>query len=200
MTTFDFGKAIILENDIALLRPLEANDDQFLMEYAMNEPEIWTYSMVRANGRENMATYIQTALQARLDKTEYPFIVYDKRSDTYIGSTRFYDIQLYHKTLQLGYTWYGKAFQGSGINKHCKYLLLKFAFEEMKMERVEFRADARNERSIRAMKSIGCKVEGVLRSHTITSIGERRNSIILSILAEEWYKEVKENLKSKLVF
>jgi RimJ/RimL family protein N-acetyltransferase len=200
MTAFDFEKAFILENDIALLRPLEANDYQFLLEYAINEPEIWTYSMVRANGPENLANYIQTALQARQDRTEYPFIVFDKRYNTYIGSTRFYDIQLYHKTLQLGYTWYGKAFQGTGINKHCKFLLLQFAFEEMKMERVEFRADARNERSIQAMKSIGCTVEGVLRSHTITYSGERRNSLVLSILAEEWYRDVKEYLNSKLAF
>ena len=58
--------------------------------------------------------------------------------------------------MQLGYTWYGKEFQGTGLNKHCKYLLLEFAFEKMQVERVEFRADANNEKSIAAMKSIGC--------------------------------------------
>lgn len=103
-----------------------------------------------------------------------------------------------NKCLQLGFTWYGKAFQGTGLNKHCKYLLLNYAFETMDIERVEFRADNRNARSIAAMKSIGCKVEGILRSNGWTNTGERRDSIVLSILKEEWFSAVKKELKSKL--
>jgi RimJ/RimL family protein N-acetyltransferase len=96
--------------------------------------------------------------------------------------------------LQLGYTWYGSAFQGTGLNKHCKYLLLNFAFEKMHMERVEFRADNDNKRSIAAMKSIGCMEEGILRSNSIKQDGSRRDSIVLSILKVEWEKTVKERL------
>ena len=84
------------------------------------------------------------------------------------------------------------------MNKHCKYLLLSFAFEQLGMERVEFRADADNERSIAAMKSIGCVVEGILRSNVPTFSGKRRNSIVLSILKEEWLDSVKEQLRKKL--
>ncbi|MCW3087799.1 MAG: acetyltransferase, ribosomal protein N-acetylase, partial [Sediminibacterium sp.] len=122
----------------------------------------------------------------------------DKRSGEYAGCTRFYDIQLLYKTLQLGYTWYGQKFQGTGLNKHCKYLLLQFAFEEMGMERVEFRADNTNERSIAAMKSIGCIEEGVLRSQMPKAGGGRRDSIVLSILKTEWESGVKEKLAKKL--
>jgi RimJ/RimL family protein N-acetyltransferase len=100
--------------------------------------------------------------------------------------------------LQLGYTWYGKEFQGTGLNKHCKYLLLEFAFEKMQVERVEFRADANNEKSIAAMKSIGCTVEGILRKNVKKPEGGRRDSIILSILKDEWNQQVKQNLKNKL--
>ena len=115
------------------------------------------------------------------------------------GSTRFYDINFPFKTLQLGYTWYGKQFHGTGLNKHCKYLLLSYAFEELGMERVEFRADNNNERSIAAMKSIGCKVDGILRSNMPTFGSDvRRDSIVLSILKNEWFGEVKEKLKNKL--
>ena len=76
---------------------------------------------------------------------------------------------------------------------------MQFAFETLGVERVEFRADNNNERSIAAMKSIGCKVEGVLRNHMPTLGSDvRRDSIILSILRNEWFDDVKENLKKKL--
>jgi RimJ/RimL family protein N-acetyltransferase len=95
--------------------------------------------------------------------------------------------------------WYGSAFRGTALNKHCKFLLLQHAFETLAVERVEFRADNNNTRSIAAMKSIGCKVEGVLRNHMPTFGSElRRDTIVLSILRTEWFDEVKENLKMRL--
>ena len=87
---------------------------------------------------------------------------------------------------------------GTGLNKHCKYLLLSFAFERLGFERFELRADNNNERSIAAMKSIGCKVDGVLRSNMPTREGKRRDSIVLSILKDEWFNEVKESLFKRL--
>ena len=195
----NFPQNIILEDDFVLLRPLQESDVDNLLEISINEPETWQYSLVRANGKENLVNYIQLALKAKENNAEFPFIVFDKKSGKYAGSTRFYDIQLPFKTLQLGYTWYGKDFRGTGLNKHCKFLLLQFAFETLGMERVEFRADNNNQRSIAAMKSIGCTVEGVLRNHMPTFSSEaRRDSIILSILYHEWFDEVKDNLKAKL--
>lgn len=189
----------ILEDDFVLLRPLQESDIENLLEIAINEPETWKYSLVPAHGKENLTKYIQLAIKSRENNTEFPFIVFDKKLGKYAGSTRFYDIQLPFKTLQLGYTWCGKDFRGTGLNKHCKFLLLKFAFEILGMERVELRADNSNERSIAAMKSIGCKVEGVLRKHMpIFDSETRRDSIILSILRNEWFGEVKENLIKKL--
>ena len=197
--SLDLSSTTILEDERVLLRPLLESDVENLLEISMNEPETWEYSLIRANGKENLEKYIQIALNAKANGTEFPFIVFDKKSGKYAGSTRFYDINLQFKTLQLGYTWYGKAFRGTGLNKHCKFLLLQFAFETLGMERVEFRADNTNERSIAAMKSIGCKVEGVLRNHMpILGSDARRDSIILSILRTEWFDAVKENLKKKL--
>ena len=196
---FEIPQNTVLEDDLVLLRPLLASDVENLLKISINEPETWEYSLVRADGQENLVHYIQLALKAKANKTEFPFIVFDKKSGEYAGSTRFYDIQLAFKTLQLGYTWYGKDFRGTGLNKHCKFLLLQFAFETLGMERLEFRADNNNHRSIAAMKSIGCKFEGVLRNHMPTFGGEaRRISIVLSILRDEWFGEVKANLKAKL--
>ena len=198
-SNFNFSDNIILEDDLVLLRPLQESDVENLLEISINEPETWKFSLVGADGKENLINYIKSAVKERENKKEFPFIVFDKKSQKYAGSTRFYDIQLAYKTLQLGYTWYGSAFRGTGLNKHCKFLLLQFAFETLGMERVEFRADNNNERSIAAMKSIGCKVEGVLRSHMPTANSDvRRNSIVLSILKDEWFDEVKENLKLKI--
>jgi RimJ/RimL family protein N-acetyltransferase len=196
----DFSQNIILEDEVVLLRPLQQSDIENLLEFSLNEPETWKYSLVKADGRENLENYLQIALKAKESETEFPFIVFDKRSQKYAGSTRFYDIKIAFKTLQLGYTWYGKDFRGTGLNKHCKFILLQYAFETLGMERVEFRADNNNERSIAAMKSIGCKVEGVLRSHMPIAwdATERRDSIVLSILRNEWFSEVKDHLKAKL--
>lgn len=197
-SVFDPQQRYVLEDDCVLLRPLETNDCKNLLLFSLNEPELWKYSLVKVAGEENLKNYIHTALAAREAGSEYPFTVFDKRTREFAGSTRFYDIQVSQKTVQLGYTWYGKKFHGTGLNKHCKYLLLKFAFEQVGMERVEFRADNSNERSIAAMKSIGCVVEGILRSSTIKADGKRRDSIVLSILKEEWENGVKDRLFAKL--
>lgn len=189
----------ILEDDVVLLRPLKEEDFIHLLPIALNEPETWKYSLLSAAGENGLKEYIKIALEGKASGKEYPFIVYDKKTNQYAGSTRFYDINVPYKTLQLGYTWYAKKFRGTGLNKHCKFLLLTFAFQKIGMERVEFRADNNNQRSVAAMKSIGCKVEGVLRSHQPTrDVNIRRDSIVLSILKGEWFGEVKERLQKRL--
>lgn len=197
MLSFPFSSPITLENDRVVLRPLQEDDYEHLLPFAINEADIWQFSMQRVGSLEGMKTYINGAVQNRKENKEYPFIVFDKKANAYAGSTRFYDIQQNNLTTQLGYTWYGKAFQRTGLNRHCKFLLLQFAFEEWGLERVEFRADANNNRSIEAMKGIGCTVEGILRNHMPTYTGKRRDSIVLSILKKEWFEKVKGELGSK---
>ncbi len=196
--SFDFKKDYVLEDGSVLLRPLTMDDCSNLLEFSLNEPDTWRFGMVSAAGEENLKKYVQQAIEGRQQGKMYPFIVYDKTTQQYAGSTRFYDMQLAYQTLQLGYTWYGERFRGTGLNRHCKYLLLQFAFEGLNMLRVEFRADNTNERSINAMKKIGCTVEGILRQDVPKVSGGRRDSIILSILRDEWENGVKENLKGML--
>lgn len=194
----DFNENYILQDEKVLLRPLQSDDYDLLVSYALNEPDTWKYSVAELNGAEGMREYIDEALLQRKEQSSYPFIVYDKITNKFIGSTRFYDIQLKHNTTLLGYTWYSEKFRGTGINKHCKYLLLNFAFETLGFERVEFRADVRNDLSIAAMKSIGCTVEGILRQSLALPNGNRRDSIVLSILKSEWESGLKTSLQERL--
>lgn len=192
-------QSIILEDDRVLLRPLEVADVDHLLCFSEQEPHLWKYSLLQAGGgRENLENYLKVAVEARERQIEFPYIVFDKAAKRYAGSTRFYDLNFPFLTTQLGYTWYGSDFHGTGLNQHCKFLMLQLAFETLKMKRVEFRADATNLRSIAAMKGIGCTVEGILRSNSPTANGQRRDSIVLSILQSEWESTVKNNLLLRL--
>lgn len=187
----------VLENSRILLRPIQEDDFNNLLPFSLNEPEIWKYGLITAAGEENLRNYISDAVKNMMEKKEFVFIVFDKKTNRYAGSTRFYDIQQDYLATQLGYTWYGKEFQRTGLNRHCKLLLLTYVFEVWGMERLEFRAHAGNEESITAMKAIGCVVEGILRSHMLTVDGSRRDSIVLSILKPEWFARVRELLLQK---
>lgn len=193
----DFKEKYILENEFVKLQPLENTDFDILLEYSENEPEIWEFNSGGANGKENLEKYIENAITQRENEKEYPFIVFDKTTKKFVGSTRFYGIFLEMKTIEIGYTWYGKKYQGSGINKNCKYLMLEFAFDKLEMERVAFAANSKNERSLNAMKSIGCVVEGVLRNCSTDAKGERIDATRLSIIKTEWNESVKNNLKKQ---
>lgn len=194
----DFTEKYTLENDFVLLRPLEPSDFDLLLEYAENEAEIWSYNSGGPAGKEGLQKYLDNAINQRTHENEYPFIVFDKATQKYVGSTRFYAIYPNNKTLEIGYTWYGKQYQGTGINKNCKYLLLEFAFEQLQMERVGFRANSLNNRSIAAMKSIGCIEEGILRNFATDAKGNRMDAIVLSIIRNEWFDTVKQKLKDKI--
>jgi RimJ/RimL family protein N-acetyltransferase len=183
---FDTSIDVILEDERVLLRPLVQADVANLSAYVKDESTLWKYALTPITTAQEFEQYIATAVETRQLKSAYPFIVFDKLQNKYVGSTRFYDIQLNNSSTQFGYTWYSESTWGTGLNEHCKLLLLEFAFETIGFERVEFRADNRNKRSIAAMQKIGCTVEGILRNHLPTSDGTRRDSIVLSMLKEEW--------------
>ncbi len=196
---FDFEEKYVLENRIVRLKPLEYADFALLLDYSENEPTLWDYNANGAKGKENLEKYIDNAIKNRENGKEYPFVVFDKITGKCVGSTRFYNVFLDMKTIEIGYTWYGKKYQGTRINKNCKFLLLEFAFEQLLMERVAFAANSKNFRSINAMKSIGCTVEGTLRNCSLDAHGERIDVIRLSILKNEWKESVKMNLQKQIV-
>ncbi len=193
-----FRQNIILENERTLLRPLIKEDLQYLLPFALNEPKLWPYALQNPAGEEGMRNWLERALKNKANEKEYPFIVFDKKVGKYAGSTRFSDIQAADKTTQISYSWYGQSFHRTGLNRHCKFLLFQFCFEEWNLERVELRADINNLKSIEAIKILGCTVEGVLRSDKLTDRGIRRSSMVFSVLKEEWFNRVKKNLKNKI--
>ncbi len=198
LTSFDPQQEYILEDERVLLRPVKEEDWSNFTNLPETSPEIWQYSLMAIQNKEDLKAYFQEAIISRKNGNSYAFIVFDKLTNEWVGCTRFYDIQLKSQSTQLGYTWYKSSVWGSGLNAHCKYLLLQFAFDQLGFERVEFRADNDNKRSIAAMQKIGCTIEGILRSHLPKPNGERRDSIVLSILKKEWQEKIKADLLLQL--
>ncbi len=198
MIQFDFNHDYILEDERVILRPIVLDDLVHLETFSVNEPELWMFNRGGGAGKGNLEKYISIAVDERKRKEHYRFIVFDKWNNEYAGSTGFYDIKLLNEVCEIGFTWYGKKFQGTGLNKHCKYLLLQFAFDTNGFQRVGFRANNINERSKNAMRSIGCVEEGILRNFNSDSVGNRIDVVVLSILKEEWDKKVRKMLFHKI--
>ncbi len=144
-----------------------------------------------------MRAWVLDILSRQAAGTDLPFAVIHLASDRVAGATRFMEMRQQHRGLEIGGTWYGVDFQRTAVNTECKYLLLKYAFEKLDCVRVQFKADARNERSIKAIERIGAKWEGVLRNHYVLKDGRLRDSVYFSILDQEW-GEVKTRLESML--
>ena len=186
MKKIDFKEAIVLENEIARLEPLELKHVEELFPVFVKYPDLHKYSPRMVKSREHLVEYTTIALEAREKGLAYAFAIYDKRESAFAGSTRYANISEYDSRLEIGWTWLSEDFQGTGLNKNCKFLLLRNAFENLNVERVEFKADSRNKKSIRAMEKIGATYEGKLRSHMKMSVGPRRDTVYLSILQSEW--------------
>ncbi|MBD2717181.1 GNAT family N-acetyltransferase [Microvirga sp. STR05] len=181
----DFTRDIVLENDRALLRPLAATDVD-LLEPAAADPDLWLYTLTRADNRASLEAYVAAALQGRAQARRYPFVIIDKQTGWAAGSTSYYSVVPEEQRLSIGYTWIGTDFQRTGLNRAAKHLLLRYAFDELGCERVELETDARNQKSQNAMRQMGATEEGRLRSHRPTQGGIRRDSIIFSIIRPEW--------------
>ncbi|MGS4345278.1 GNAT family N-acetyltransferase [Myroides odoratus] len=195
---FDFTKDYVLENERVKLIPLSEKHLPDLLYYALHESDIWFYSSDKPTDNEAMIKYVKAALAMREEKQGYAFVVWDKEQRKFVGCTRYYRMDLRNKVSGIGYTWYSKSAQGTGVNKNCKYLLLEFLFEKREFERVEFEADSENKRSIAAILSLGCQQEGLLRQNKIRTDGTRRNSAVFGLLREEWLAETKKELQVKL--
>lgn len=189
---------LLLETFRFQLRLLHPNDLPHLIQYAENEPHLWRYALSSVSNREEMELYVQDAINDWQKGTAFPFVIVDKLNGTIAGSTRYYELKPHHGSTLIGYTWYGTDYQGKGINAHCKFLLLQHAFEILQLERVELRADTRNERSLAAMRKCGFIEEGILRSHLPTSDGTRRDSILFSMLKNEWKDNAREKLLERI--
>ena len=151
------------------------------------EESIWRYLIFGEMRTEaNMRAWVQDMLKRQESGMDLPFAVIALDSERAIGATRYLDILPQHRQLEIGGTWYGLAYQRTAVNTESKYLLLKYAFEELDYVRVQLKTDLRNERSQRAIERLGAVKEGVLRKHMVLPDSFVRHSVIYSIIDEEW--------------
>jgi RimJ/RimL family protein N-acetyltransferase len=180
----------------AQLVPMEESHIDALYE-AGQFPEIWSWWPVRIRTHEEMARLVRTFLHAQEQGQAFPFTILDQQSGQVVGSTRLHAISHENRSLEIGKTWLTPSVWGTHLNTECKYLLLRYCFETLETLRVQFKTDVRNIRSQRAIERLGAVREGVLRHHWIMPDGHIRDSVLYSILLEEW-PMCKEHLEQLL--
>jgi len=181
-----------LENERVKLSLLDLSNYENLIEIA-SQDNLIQYSPSDISTPEKLKAYVQVAVDGYYHKTIIPFIIFDKQTQTYAGSTRFGLINWKNKVLHIGWTWIGKQFQGTGLNTHMKFLMLQYAFETLEFDKVEFRIDERNKASRKAVEKLNAKLEGILRKDTLMRDGFKRSTCCYGILKEEW-QEIKATI------
>jgi RimJ/RimL family protein N-acetyltransferase len=174
------------------LEPVETTHRADLALPAADE-RIWQHTLLGPS----FDAYFDALLALRTTGTHIPFVVRSLRTGELVGATRLMDIVPEHRRVEIGGTWYHPDSWGGPTNPEAKYLLLRHAFDESGANRVQLLTDVRNERSQAAISKLGAIREGVLRSHMIVTNGRRRDSVLFSIIAEQW-DAVRTNLEQRL--
>src|SRR5437879_1681610 len=187
---------VVLEGANARLEPLAKAHLSSLTEAGLDE-ELWRWIPTPVGTREEMAAYIETALDEQARGVALPFAIVEKSTGRAIGSTRYGNIERTHHRVEIGWTWVARDWQRTAINTEAKYLLLRHAFETLGCIRVELKTDSLNERSRSAILRLGAREEGIFRNHMITASGRIRHTVYFSIIDSEW-PAVKARLEAKL--
>lgn len=187
---------VTLEGLTVRLEPLAHTHHTALCAIGL-DPELWELIPYRVTTPEDMTGYIQTALDAQKTGPALPFATIHAGSGQVIGSTRFMNIDMANRRVEIGATWIATPWWRTAVNTEAKYLMLRHAFETLGCIRVELKTDALNQRSRNAIRRIGAQEEGVLRQHVVTWSGRLRDSVYFSILDSEWTR-VKQDLEQKL--
>ncbi|MEE4146850.1 MAG: GNAT family protein [Halieaceae bacterium] len=181
---------VVLTGETVLLEPLRQEHAQGLYNRGQSAGD-WRF-MPRACFID-MADTRQWIDEAVAAPGQLPFAIVEKGKNKVIGSTRYLNIRPEHRSLEIGWTWLGQQWQRTAVNTEAKYLLLCHAFERLGCVRVEFKTDARNARSQRALERIGATREGVLRKHMIVQGNFARDSVYFSVIDSDW-PQVRERL------
>ncbi|HWL24302.1 MAG TPA: GNAT family N-acetyltransferase [Ureibacillus sp.] len=188
---------IYLENEIVQLRPVSLEDVDGIYE-AANHPEIWEHMSVTLLTKESVQLHVQNAIKEREANQTYMFVIIHKESNQIIGSTSFLDIALAHKRVEIGSTWIQPTYWRTNVNSNCKYLLLRYCFEELELNRVQIKTGHENFRSQKAIERLGATKEGILRNHMIRKEGTIRHTVMYSIIKEEW-PDIKKRFLNELL-
>lgn len=187
---------VILAGRHVRLEPLAQTHHAALCAVGL-DAEIWEFFPYRATTPEEMAAYIQSALDAQAAGSALPFATVHIPSGQVIGSTRYMNIDPTHRRVEIGSTWIAGPWRRTAVNTEAKYLMLRHAFETLGCIRVELKTDSLNQRSRNAIRRIGATEEGTLRQHMVMWSGRLRDSVYFSILDSEW-PGVKQDLERKL--
>ena len=185
-----------LQGEHVRLEPLrrEHRDE---LNFAAQDGDLYNLWFTSVPTQDKMDSFIETAILGYEADHSLPFVVRELSTDQLIGSTRFLNADARNRRLEIGHTWYSKSWQGTRINKECKLLLLQHAFEGLECIAVEFRTNFHNWPSRRAIESLGAKKDGVLRNHRVDAQGLLRDTVVYSIIDQEW-PTVKFSLQHKL--
>lgn len=175
---------VVLENQFVRLEPLEGRHRELLRGVAA-DPDLWRFASVNQHGA-NFDTWVDHRLREMERSNDLTFAVFDKASGQYAGSSSYLAVFLNHKRLEIGWTWYGKAFWAGPVNPSCKRLLIGHAFEVLGCNRVELKLDATNRRSFMAVERLGAKYEGIHRAHMVLPDGRIRDTAWFSVIRDEW--------------
>jgi RimJ/RimL family protein N-acetyltransferase len=184
-----------LANDQVELRPITPEDRERLHGPAMN-PAIWRYFITLIESDDDYNAFVDAALADQEAGRRVTFCITERASGRAAGSMSIFNMAETDKRLEIGWSWLGREFQGQGINRWAKYLLLEHAFETMGAERVEFKTDALNVQARHGLSNIGAIEEGTLRSYNPMPGGRRRDAVFFSVLRAEW-PQVKETLAAR---
>lgn len=186
-----------LENDVVKLVPVNTEHIDGILK-AARFPEIWEHLSVTLLDRDSVVQFVEDSIKKREAKTDYPFVIIDAQTNEVIGSTTYMDISMGHKRLEIGSTWLTPAYWRSNMNTNCKFLLLKYGFEELGLNRIQIKTGHENIRSQKAIERLGAVKEGILRNHMIRKEGTIRHTVMYSITSEEW-PEMKKRFKEELL-
>jgi RimJ/RimL family protein N-acetyltransferase len=174
-----------LNGRLVVLEPLRADHEPALRSAAADE-RVWRFMRTVASEPAAFQRWFDEALAASAAGTEAPFCVVRRGDAAAIGSSRYLNLRPDDRVLEIGYSWVTPAAWGSGANTEAKLLLLTHAFDGLGCLRVEFKTDARNERSRAALAAIPATFEGVFRKHMLVRDGERRDSAWYSVIDDDW--------------
>ena len=185
-----------LTGRIVQLQPLRMQH-LYQLEAVAFDPELWRWTTSSIRTREDLEAYISKALRERDEGMAFPFAIVELGTRQAVGSTRFANIDGVNRRVEIGWSFVGAPWQRTGVNTETKYLLLRYAFEELGCIRVELKTDALNSKSRDAILRIGATEEGTFRNHMVMTDGRIRDTVYFSILHSEW-PAVGENLRAKM--
>lgn len=180
-----FVEPVRLAGAHAILEPLAAGDEKAI-GLAAADGRLWELWYTSVPPPERTRSWIEAALDMREHQGAMPFAVRDAATGEVVGSTRYFNVDVANRRLEIGHTWYAKRAQRTAINTECKSMLLRHAFETLGCIAVEFRTHWFNFSSRAAIARLGAKQDGVLRNHQLLADGSRRDTVVFSIVDGEW--------------